>query len=486
MSWVANWKATKNVKFATYTKLGHKLLGFALIFLSNIEVATGIYCYRTPIRKLIFVHLTVLILLTAVCEYVFNVNCEYHGRGVLKKRNLPKYSNAEFDSLIKSGKKLVLFNNYIIDVSTFAVWHPGTAYAINECIGMDIGKYFFGTTHDVRDVPRYSHSSFAAKILEKLAIGKLVHEDQDHRNLRALSTVKVSSYAVDKVREVCPDVIRVTMRIPKYRGKISRNHSADSLKNLGMSYCVTSVYDPKTRYYSICDSMREDVYGRYCDIFNSTAEDTPISFRDLKVQDFIDDSLEFVIKRCALSDSSLSKQLIDAEKFHRFYAYGPIGKPFDFKPENTEGINMIFCAGTGILPFMDLFAYLGRKMMKKSGYYQDEEFDEISDKAYFIIYAYFPTRKDAIGIELVEAVQKIYKKHFMGDQFYFNLILTQEGGEKFNDDELMELIQDYSTANQGINRLQVCGPPSMNLQFQRLAPKIMEEGSLIKSRFNIL
>ena len=60
---------------------------------------------------------------------------------------------------------------------------------------------------------------------------------------------------------------------------------------------------------------------------------------------------------------------------------------------------------------MDLFAYLGRKILvqKNPSYslFPDEKFTDISPKAKFIIYAYFPSRDSCIGIEFIEKIEQI-------------------------------------------------------------------------------
>ncbi|CAI2387249.1 unnamed protein product [Moneuplotes crassus] len=483
---ISNSKSRKNLKFAKFSKIGHKLFGFILIFLSNLEVATGMYCYRTPIRKLIFIHFTVMVLCIALFEYIYSLHFDYFGKGVLKKSDLVKYTREEFDSLVQQGRKVVLFNNYIIDVASFIDEHPGTALAITQNIGQDVGKYIFGATGMNCDVPKYCHSSYSIKILEKLAIGKMCTTSKEITEYWEKPTPKESVFVVEEKSTIFDDVVRVKMRVLKQKEAISRKHQVNDLRYSGMGYSITSLKDQLCRYYTICDCMRDEVYQRYCKIFTAVSEGSPIEDTDTNIQDLFDDSLEFVVKKYPKAKTGMSVRLSNASDLDKFYVNGPLGKPFDFSPENSEGINVIFCAGTGILPFMDLFAYLGRKIMNEEGHFKDEEFNEIGEKSQFIIHAYFSTRESCIGIELVEAVQKLYQKHHKGYKFNLNLTLTQSGGEKLTDDSLLELLQDYSDANQGINRLMVCGPPPMECQFQRLSSKIIKRTHLPAHMFHIL
>jgi len=45
----------------------------------------------------------------------------------------------EFNSRVKSGDQLVLFNNYVVDLSSFVREHPGGPFLIKRVIGKDVG-----------------------------------------------------------------------------------------------------------------------------------------------------------------------------------------------------------------------------------------------------------------------------------------------------------------------------------------------------------
>ena len=91
---------------------------------------------------------------------------------------------------------------------------------------------------------------------------------------------------------------------------------------------------------------------------------------------------------------------------------------------------LLFCGGTGILPFMDLFAYLLRRgvsiICPEKAYFPDEEF-EFGDLT-VILYAYYTAREDAIGLPIIEGLQVIQNKFRIDTGFRLNLTFTQEGG----------------------------------------------------------
>ena len=98
---------------------------------------------------------------------------KYKEKGVIEKPELETISQFSFNNMVKTGRKLVLFNNYIVDVESFMDEHPGTRFVINQNIGREIGKYFYGAYSMEEDVLPHVHSSYAANLIKRLTIGKL-------------------------------------------------------------------------------------------------------------------------------------------------------------------------------------------------------------------------------------------------------------------------------------------------------------------------
>jgi hypothetical protein len=168
-----SWKS----KVAGVSKLGHKILGFCLIVIANAQVVTGLYNYESPVKNLIFLHFVIYILMLVAIEVLYRYRFQYKEKGVVKKKGIPEYTPHEFAEMIRKGSELVLFNNYILDIEGFKDEHPGTAFVLKENIGNEIGKYFYGAYSMEQDVAAYVHSKYAASLLEKLAIGKLLQSN---------------------------------------------------------------------------------------------------------------------------------------------------------------------------------------------------------------------------------------------------------------------------------------------------------------------
>ena len=67
-----------------------------------------------------------------------------------------------------------------------------------------------------------------------------------------------------------------------------------------------------------------------------------------------------------------------------------------------SGMHVGFAAGTGVLVFMDLVAYLIRQDLSIPG--NDSSQDKLLEPDFkFVLYAKFPSEKQAVGLELLRA-----------------------------------------------------------------------------------
>ena len=53
-------------------------------------------------------------------------------------------THAEFEKNIKNGEKLVILDDFVLDISRYGDYHPGGAFLINHNIGRDVSKFFHG------------------------------------------------------------------------------------------------------------------------------------------------------------------------------------------------------------------------------------------------------------------------------------------------------------------------------------------------------
>ena len=76
---------------------------------------------------------------------------------------------------------------------------------------------------------------------------------------------------------------------------------------------------------------------------------------------------------------------------------------------------MIFCAGTGILPFLDLIT----KVLLQELNILPIDDERLHDKFKLILFAGFQTKKDAIALSILESLEKICLKNNRKDRFKF-------------------------------------------------------------------
>ena len=126
----------------------------------------------------------------------------------------------------------------------------------------------------------------------------------------------------------------------------------------------------------------------------------------------------------------------------------------------STGLHIAFAAGTGVLAFIDLVAYLARQTLNiKSGDGQDMQ---LAPGFKLILYASFASEEEAVGLHLLRAASDAH-----GDRFELRLRLSngnQDAGAKRWDsrylDEELGKLQEHPV------KIWVCGTPAMNQVFE--------------------
>ena len=487
------WKT----KYALAAKMIHRLLGFAIVILANFQVMGGLYNFESPVKKLIFVHWALYVVMLFGFELLYRFRYVYKSKGVINAVDVPDISYEKYMEFIRNGRKLVLFNNFIIDVENFMSEHPGSRFVIEQNIGNDIGQFFYGAYSVEQEVAPHIHSNFAAMIMKKLAVGKLIIappkpityiNDISNQYVQTIVGGDVE-FTVQNNHAITSSISRITFH--------SMNCNIDktypNLKFAGKSFSVTSLQNFVSRYYTICNCMGSLLYDEYLKVMNAALSNQRYvrsysSYEELNQKS--NDCLELVIKHYPQSQTGISTQVHNAEVGDKFYIHGPVGRGLELNINNSLGLNIIFVGGTGILPFMDLFAYILRKLLAENDreyeMFPGETFDDLAETSKFIIYAYFPTRSESIGIDFLEKVENLHKKYGKGEKFKVNVIFTREEDEKLSDEELLQLLQDHKYTDERINKLWICGPPPMNQQFNKLSGEIKEKTGLDFEDFYIL
>lgn len=193
--------------------------------------------------------------------------------------------------------------------------------------------------------------------------------------------------------------------------------------------------------------------------------------------------LELIMKIYPQSSNGITRQLIDGDDNQHFTIDGPFGIGLNLTPKNIKGKTVIFLGGTGILPFIDFFAYLYRLLIKErdpmKNLFYDEEFEEHFKQAHFTVYAYYPNRSEAVGYELCSNISEFYFQNRVEERFKFIPTFTQEGGNRLSKQEIIEILKKHhSEIESELKNVWVCGPPSMNNMFQRIKKDLTRDLNL--------
>jgi len=90
-----------------------------------------------------------------------------------------------------------------------------------------------------------------------------------------------------------------------------------------------------------------------------------------------EDNLQLIVKYYPYSKQGISKQLFNFGENDEYFIKGSVGKGLDLGP-TSSGNHVFFCGGTGVLPFLDTFAYVLRKKLaqfdKAHMMFEDEQF----------------------------------------------------------------------------------------------------------------
>ena len=100
----------------------------------------------------------------------------------------------------------------------------------------------------------------------------------------------------------------------------------------------------------------------------------------------------------------------------------------------STGLHVVFAAGTGILVFIDLIAHLILRILASNGgpnVFHNESNSNLIDITNFklILHTSFTSKEEAIGLELIEALQSLCSAHGLTTLFEHQCRLTNDVSE---------------------------------------------------------
>lgn len=90
---------------------------------------------------------------------------------------------------------MVILDDYVLEVGPFLDYHPGGRFALEQNIGRDVSKFFYGgyALENVNKIAPHTHSIMAKLTVNKLIFAKLIRTVPIHTCKILESTIVNSS-----------------------------------------------------------------------------------------------------------------------------------------------------------------------------------------------------------------------------------------------------------------------------------------------------
>lgn len=86
-------------------------------------------------------------------------------------------TEAEFNRLVSQGRKLVILDEFVVDVQKYIDWHPGGKFLLSHNIGRDVSKFFHGGYALEGNLgrlpaPGWKHSNLSRQVVNLLIVAR--------------------------------------------------------------------------------------------------------------------------------------------------------------------------------------------------------------------------------------------------------------------------------------------------------------------------
>lgn len=472
-----------------------------MLFLGNVTLATGISHYYGDIlagdsRKALGpLSLMTFVLLVAIFETIYRLRNRYSLRQIKpekleenKKLSRRSLTSDEVEEAVRAGQKLVIYDNLVLDTADYYHMHPGGKFNILHNIGRDITKFFNGAyilVNDKKNKP-YTHSAAALDIVKSMIIG----------DLNGQSQIKDEKFKLFDKKQVNSDTCTFTFAATEGQPIPNLKSWYNDPNMIGRHFVVYSSKAPQVkRQYTICSSMNKNVKQALLDLAQGVIDkkETEFDYKIMLGQD--QTSVDLTLKNYGVK-GGLATRIHNTEVSGKgnsksddtFYIKGPMGKGLEMQ---SEGTHLAFCAGTGALVFIDLVSHLivlnSFKATSKGLPKEMQDFYKDGFKLH--LYCSFANRDQAIGLELVEALQRLNDSLGL-DNFEATIRLskTDDGSKPLPRWDKTFIENEVSTKKNGkIAKIWAVGPPAMNQLFdQTLNNEFLARQNLLSKQVEVM
>jgi cytochrome b involved in lipid metabolism len=172
-------------KYSLYLRKLHKPFGYIIFLCSFGTSYTGLRVIVTQYSReamwsILYWTISAIILLTFVLLGPLGWLKRFTGVYAKAKSISTEYTVDQFESLVKTGRQLILVNQSIYDIEDFV--HPGPD-VLSKLFGQDIARYFNGSDN-FPDYKAHVHGRYAKLALEGLKIGVIAKSKETHNGNR--------------------------------------------------------------------------------------------------------------------------------------------------------------------------------------------------------------------------------------------------------------------------------------------------------------
>jgi NAD(P)H-flavin reductase len=499
-------------------KLGHMITGGLIYVLAKANLFFGIYTYNSipgftqNIDPLLYyalpMSLGAIFLMKMVTE--LQHRAKYNKPYIFKTADQIKSSNPEHQKLLKLLSQDVPLSRINVEIDPNVKWvtlddtlyvlddflHPGGNFIVEAVKGREIGRFIYGAygLEIIGDETKHLHSFLAKKALDEFAVGVIP------QNLALFSGVQGGRVAKDDSLNSIKSSLLTSMSANKWRlaaktelssttvryefecSGTKVNSRINNLAHFGKHFKINHPNHPTTRLYTVIISQdernckfRESLYETFESLLNTPLEAAVLE-SEFKHQTH---TLPLVIKNYR-TNSAFSSYIYNAEVGKdEFNISGPHGLGLGLS-HDSEGEHYIFAAGTGILPFLDLFDCLLRKVihealsaripkpqLQKLNIIDEELADSFNKNIRFTLFASFREPDDFVGKMIIEKLCD-YCNRFNSKMFRATIRIARDDAplthahmtrERFDATFIRKQI---GALNEHAPKVFICGPPIFN------------------------
>jgi hypothetical protein len=284
----------------------------------------------------------------------------------------------------------VIVDDLVLDVSKFKFSHPGGKFVLQYNIGRDVSKFFYGgyVLENGTGLKPHTHTNIARSIVSSLAIARLEER------------AKTFSCRIAGQAEINKNVTCFTLRADGPEIKF-RLPASNDIQAIGRHFLVRSFSQPYVkRHYTVCTCMKPEIYSEYMNAIAQFERGDKATFNDGVLQENNYGKQAEIV--CTVKNyrkpGGVSHRLHTAYN-DLYQVKALLGKGLGIE---KTGHHVAFVAGTGVLVFIDLVAFLIRQNLGVLNSHDDALLDKNNFK--FTFYVSFANEEDSLAMDLLQGL----------------------------------------------------------------------------------